>query len=489
MDTPTDAPETKPFNPMAAVVEPSVPVLAPTPAPISAPPPPPVPKPAVPVQKSPFRWLIPALIIGIGVLLLVLLITRLVIPRLKPSTATTEEKPAQKTQITYWGLWEPSTVMDQLINQFETANPGIDVVYQQQSIKDYRERLQNALTNGNGPDVFRFHASWTPMFSAYLEPIPETTLTTSEYESLFYPVAKQWLKSGKSYVGIPLMHEGLGLFYNQSMFEAAGTTPPKTWEELGQTAALLTTINSKDGTIKRSGIALGTTSNVDNWSDIVGLMLLQNEANPAKPNDEAGQGALEYYVNFSRRDKIWDETLPASTIAFANEKVAMIIAPSWRAHEIRAMNPNLRFAIAPLPQLPNVKPVSWASIWAEGVSSKSNKKIKEASWKFLSYLNQKENLRAWYASASKQRLFGEIFARTDMASQLSQDPYVGAFLSQASEAKSWYLNSRTFDNGPNDKISKYYEDAINAMIGGDTATEVLNTVEQGITQVMGQYRL
>jgi len=277
------------------------------------------------------------------------------------------------------------------------------------------------------------------------------------------------------------------LFYNQSVFEATGKIPPKNWEELRRLAKELT-ITNKQQEIQRAGIALGTTSNVDNWSDILGLLLLQNNANPAKPNTAVGQDALTFYTIFASQDKSWDETLPSSTVAFATEKVVMMIAPSWRALEVKDMNPNLKFGIAPVPQLPDTN-ISWASIWAEGVSSHSTKDKQDAAWRLISYLNQKDTLRDFYAAASKQRLFGEMFARTDMADQLLTDPYVGGFLSQAPNAQSWFLNSRTFDNGPNDKIIKYYEDAINAMNGNETVDKALVTTEQGIAQIVSQYRL
>lgn len=152
------------------------------------------------------------------------------------------------------------------------------------------------------------------------------------------------------------------------------------------------------------------------------------------------------------------------------------------------MNPNLSFAIAELPQLPNTQ-IGWASVWSDGVASGANPTTKEAAWKFLTYLNQKETLRSWYASASKQRLFGEIFARKDMADQLSTDPFVSAYLKQAGNAKTWYLNSQTYDNGPNDKIIKYYEDAVNAVIKGESAKQALATAQAGVAQVISQYKL
>ena len=56
-------------------------------------------------------------------------------------------------------------------------------------------------------------------------------------------------------------------------------------------------------------------------------------------------------------------------------------------------------------------------------------------------------------------------------------------------AQTWFLASRTFDNGLNDKIIKYYEDAVNAMVNGTSASKALVATEQGIDQVLSQYGL
>jgi ABC-type glycerol-3-phosphate transport system substrate-binding protein len=164
----------------------------------------------------------------------------------------------------------------------------------------------------------------------------------------------------------------------------------------------------------------------------------------------------------------------------------MILAPSWRAHDIKAISQSIDFAIAPAPQLAGGE-VNWASFWAEGVSNKSNKAKQDAGWKLLQYLSDKEVMRQFYTQASTVRAFGEPFSRVDLADQLTGDPLVGAYISSAPTAKSWYMASRTFDNGINDKIIKYYEDAINAVNAGEDETESLMTVEQGITQVYGTY--
>jgi len=395
-----------------------------------------------------------------------------------------ETTPTRQVTLTYWGLWEPSSTITETFTEFENQNPGVTVNYVQQSHLDYRDRLQAAIDRDDGPDLFRYHNSWIPMIKDELDTLPSSIMNTEEYNQTFYSVAQNDLNSESSYYGIPLMIEGLGLYYNKDIFQNAGKNPPTTWEEVSSLASELTVVDEND-TIQRSGIALGTTTNVDHWPDIIGLMLLQNGADPADPTTETALDAVAFYQLFSTGDnKIWDNSLPNSTYAFAIEKVTMILAPSWRAHEISEINPNLNFAIAPVPQLPNSK-VSWASYWVEGVSAQSDDK--ELAWQLLKFLSDKETLRTFYTAASTERLFGEPFSRVDLADQLSGDPYTAAFVTDAPYAQSWWLSDRTFDNGLNDQIIKYYEDALNAILAGTAPDRALQIAKQGVTQVFSRY--
>lgn len=233
-----------------------------------------------------------------------------------------------------------------------------------------------------------------------------------------------------------------------------------------------------------AGAALGTVNNIDHFSDILGLLLLQNGVDLAKPNGVLAEDALKFYTLFTITDHVWDESLSSSVYAFATEKVTMIFAPSWRAHEITQINPELEFKISPVPQLPGTQ-ISWATYWAEGVSSKS--KNIQAAWDFLSYLSSKETLIQFYNKASQLRNFGEPYPRKDLASQLEDDSLVGAFVKQAPYAKSWYLCSATHDNGINDKMIKYFEDAVDKMLKGESAAEALEITSQGVAQVLNQY--
>ena len=222
----------------------------------------------------------------------------------------------------------------------------------------------------------------------------------------------------------------------------------------------------------------------------MGLMMLQNEVNLAGPYDEIAKQAFDFFMVFSREDKVWDETLPASTMAFAGNKLAFYFGPSWRIISLRELNPNLNFGVAPVPQLPQIpgqeKPVSWASFWVEGVSAKSQQQ--SLAFEFLAYLSQNETLERIFQAGSQVHYIGALYPRKSLASTLQNDPLLSPFLEQASYAKSWYLCSRTLDNGINDTIRKYFEDAINrSLSGGDPQLET--TVSQGVASVLEKYGL
>lgn len=396
---------------------------------------------------------------------------------------------SKQVTITYWGLWENDTIIQPLIASFESTHPKIRVQYIKQSQKQYRERLQAAITRGEGPDIFRFHNTWVPMLARELEPIPETVMTISEFQNTFFPVAANDLIGGTTLYGIPLEIDGLGLYYNEDLFARAGiTTPPTTWEEV---LAMIPKIAKPDGvTFAVSAIALGTTNNVEHYSDIVATMFMQNGANLIAPLGKEAEETLSFYRKFaSPNDPLytWNETMDNSIYAFASGKVAMILAPSWRAFDIAEINPGLRFKIAPIPQLPG-NTVTWASYWVEGVSAKS--KYPAQAMEFIKYLTSKEGATILYSEEVKARkLFGEPYARMDLASALTTDPYVGAFVSQAKEARSFPLASRTFDNGLNDKLIVYLENALNALKAGSSPAAELETMRAGFQQLFTTYGL
>lgn len=435
-----------------------------------------------PVSKKQFPTKIIAIVVGIVVLLLVIFFAYRFISN-KSESGTANE-------IVWWGLWEDENIVSSIISEYETVNPKVKIKYVRQSKEDYRERLTNALAKGTGPDIFRFHNTWVPMFKSELDKVPADIFTVSNFSNQFYPVAVSDLTLGANLVGIPLEYDGLSLYVNEEIFEKAGKEAPTTWNELRQLARELT-ITDETGAVTQAGVALGRTENVDHWPEILGLMMLQNGVDLTRPTGKLAEDALDFYTIFSISDGVWDATLPSSTVAFAAGKLAMYFGPSWRAFEIRLQNPNLRFKTIPVPQLPktsaNETDVTYASYWVEGVWTRS--KNKTQAWEFLKYLSTKESLEKLYNQASKTRMFGEPYPKQEMEILLKDHPIIGTTVGGAKTAQTWFLQSRTWDGptGINSQINKYFEDAVNLVNIGKEAKVALEPVAQGVIQVLSQY--
>ena len=106
---------------------------------------------------------------------------------------------------------------------------------------------------------------------------------------------------------------------------------------------------------------------------------------------------------------------------------------------------------------------------------------------FGKYFSAVETEKLAYQQASQVRLFGEPYSQVSLAAELAEDPIVGAFVTQGPIYKFWYLASNTFDSGLNDEMIKYWEDGINATLAGTDPLSALQTVDQGVKQILDKY--
>jgi len=462
---------------------------APLPAPEEASPPPPGYRPpgaaiAPVIKASPLRIILP-IAGGLLVLGLIIFFISRVITGISPESR--QIAPGQSITLTYWGLWEPIQVMKPLIDKFESENPSIKIDYQLQAPQDYQDRLNTALESNNPPDIVRLHTTWLPAFAKNLLPSPANTISATEMSTNFYPIINRLLVVDNQVYGVPLAAEGLGLFINNTMFQQKSLQPPKTWEDLDSAARTLKDVDPLTGKLNRAGVALGNTTNVDHWPDIVSLMLFQSGVSLYDPKGEELETTLRYYTQFVTKDHVWDDTLPSSVVAFANEKVAMIFAPTWRAREIKEINPSLAWRVVPVPQLPDSDTVSWASVWFEGVT-KNGKHTKE-SWAFLNFLASAQAQQILFESAAKDREYPQPPAHKAVASIAQNNPVLAPFIIGLDTARSFYTAGDTRDSatGLNSRLIKYLEDAVNGIALGQDVPKTLTTLNQGFKQVLGQY--
>lgn len=388
----------------------------------------------------------------------------------------TEEPKKGEVNLVYWGI-EDEDSMRPAVNAFKSAHPRIGITYIKQSLLNYRTRLATQLEMGQGVDVFEIHSSLVPFFKDDLASVPSSLMNKNEFKQTFFPQAYETLISGEKIYAFPKETNGLALFYNEEILKGVGVEVPANWQQFID-AAKKVTVKNQNGQIQTAGASLGTTTNVDFWPEILGMLFFQQpEGNLENPSNEDGVEVLQFYTSFitDPRGKTWDVTLSSSSEMFAQGKLAFYFAPVSQVEVIKQKNPSLPFKVAPVPQLSG-KFVSYGSFWVIGVSNKSAQQ--QEAWEFIKFLY-----------STKNQSLGPISARVDLASELAHDQYLGAFVTQAPYYKTWYLNSNTQDAGINEEMVNLYKNAVDEILRGQNPSSVLQTTESQVKQTLEKYKV
>lgn len=443
-------------------------------------------------NDSSSKFKVISLIIGIVVVIgVAVMLAIFVIPHFLNNSSK------EKVVLSVWGVWEDRSIYASTFQEFTKLHPNITISYEQQDIRNlgkYVDRLHTRIDNGTGPDIYSYHNSWGLQLKNYLLPFSSSVVSQSGIGSTFYqindPLSVQ--KVG-AYYGLPLGVDTLCLFVNNTMFKAASLEPPTNWDDLVADALHLTVKDEQSGVIETSGLAMGTYDNVSHASDIISMLFVQNGADFKNLADPATRGkaqeALKFYTFFARDDKkIWDNNMENSKLAFAKGKAAMYFGYSWDVLEMKAVNPNLDFTMVSVPRIAGGRNDTIASFWQYGISPKT-KHSKEA-FELIDFLAQKNSLEKIFTEQTKARGLGVAYPRSDMASLLSSNPYLSPVVKQASSAWSTPFSSDTYDDAMNQALNVYLGNAVRSIITNGTSVDsALDTLSQGVTQVLSKYGL
>ena len=141
-----------------------------------------------------------------------------------------------------------------LIEQFEQANPDIDIQLTTTTWEDHQSRIQAAFVAGTLPDILYVWDADVQGF--YLQGI------TQEINDYWEAVGEENFSESDqitssvddNYVGVPIFSIPHVLYYRIDLFEQAGIAPPQTIEELVAAAEALTTDEVKGFNIYSRGL-------------------------------------------------------------------------------------------------------------------------------------------------------------------------------------------------------------------------------------------
>lgn len=419
------------------------------------------------------------ILLGVAILMgIALFVYNTILPKFFPAKI-------HQAKLVYWGLQEEASIIAPIIADFEKEHPNIKVEYVKQDIEQYVDKVTTRSNNGNGPDVFRFHNTWTSQLLDLLSPLPNSVISKEDFAKNYYAVVGTDMARNGAIYGLPLQMDTLNLYVNRDLLQAAGLKAPTTWIEFGNAARQLT-VKDENNSIKTAGAAMGTSGNITHAPDIISMLFVQNGVNlkDMSSNLQATGDALNYYSSFALpTGNVWDESFDQSIKVFASGSLAMYFGYSWDFFTIKSINPNLLFDVYPVPSLPGQN-ITIASYWAEGISSKT--KFQKEAILFVEYLTRKETAQKLFAEESKKRNFGEPYARVDLAESLSNS-IAYPFVKAASSAVSSFFVDGTGNNGLNSKMNSYLNAAVDSVSKGASPESAAETLSAGVTQTLRQY--
>lgn len=404
------------------------------------------------------------------------------------------QKAMKPITLVYWRVFDDSDAFQDIITQYKAIHPNITIEYHKFRYEEYENQLLNALAEDRGPDIFSLQNTWIKKYQSKLIPMPATvtmaypitsgtiqksvtyqlrtnnSLSTKDLKDNFVDVVGHdvILDDGKIY-GLPLSIDTLAMFYNKDLLNNAGISQaPQYWNnEFLQDIKKLTVQDPKNGLIQ-AGVALGGSTNINRYSDILSVLMIQNGAVMMDDNGRvqfnlpsAGQAnngynpgieALRFYTDFSNSVKesySWNDSLPNSLDMFINGNLAIMFDYSYNLATIRARAPKLNFSIAKLPQIEGNPPtnINFANYWVESVSKKSANQ--NEAWDFIQFITKAERVKSYL-----QKTNHPTALRSLVDWQKQQNNEISIFADEALTAKSWY-------RGKNEQAA---EDAIKDMI-------------------------
>lgn len=264
------------------------------------------------------------------------------------------------------------------------------------------QKLSTSIAAGSPPAVSMIEVASIAFFAENGALADVGTLAKNDQDHLkdFLPgLTKETVWKNKT-ISVPFVRSTPILYLNVDALKAAGLDPkgPKTWEELREYAKKLHVV--KDGKVERWGFL----TPVDIWfyEAMVfqaGGSFFSQDMKSATFNSEAGQKALQFWVDLIHTDKVmempqgekynaWD----VSTTAFNEGKAAMIFSTTGRlSRHLDGSKGKHEVATAFLPAGPKGfgTPTGGANLV---IMNGAPKEQQEAGWKFIKYMTQPENV-------------------------------------------------------------------------------------------------
>jgi multiple sugar transport system substrate-binding protein len=275
--------------------------------------------------------------------------------------------------------------------EFEEAT-GIDVVYDYVPFPNMKEALTTEMVAGGDYDVVSVMDQWVSSLQMLMAPIgPGIEAQGTDLSDFPAAHIRHGMLNGEL-IGLPVRGHVQLMFYRKDLLEAAGVTPPQTWEEM------VTAAKAIQGSTDAAGIALPygklNGQNLMVWMNLLwgkGGDLFDADGN-AIFNSDAGVAATQTYVNY-----LAEEIVPAGSAVFVEQDAVnsfkqgnSAMLPVWWWVRSQLTDPEQskltaeQVGFTALPAVSGADRTTFTNTWIFGVTQESDNK--DAATEFLGWL-------------------------------------------------------------------------------------------------------
>ena len=341
-----------------------------------------------------------------------------------------KEKTAGNVTLTVWETYntEERALFLALVDEYETANPGVDIEPVSIPFDGLEPKILTALATNTAPDIARVDVGFLPKVAlrGALAPLDQYGVET--VKGSLYPVAlSSCIVAGKTY-GLPDQVNGLCLFYNRQMFIAAGldpAEPPDTWEEFIACAQKLTD--------RKAGVFGFGMRNSLWWSlpfiYCFGGDILDADGECALASDAAVAGfqfKADLYSKYAVEGGAWRAGGIRDDMGFQSRKYAMVFNGPWAVTGLQ--QGGIDFGVALIPAGPAGRATN---VGGNDLVVFSTSAYPAQAAKFMMYMASKEVQARWANE------LGQIPVNTlaDELIDFTTHPYLKTFMEQMKYAK------------------------------------------------------
>jgi multiple sugar transport system substrate-binding protein len=353
------------------------------------------------------------------------------------ATPVPEVKPEGPIGVSFWHNWAPEgpqgLVLQSLVDEFNESQEEVLVTITYTGGNN-RQKIAAALAAGSPPQMVWEKTSYAArLFDAdQLVPIDEYIVGSEliKPDDFFGRLLEMERYMGKI-IAMPFENSSIAVYYNKKMFADAGVEPPPadgdwTWNDFIEIAKQFSDPdNDQWGWQPR--IHYSTFLQMF-WSG-GGELYSDDLRTSALDQGDAAAKTLQMLYDMVYTHKI--TTMDPPEAGFANELMPLYISGSWDIARLKEANPDLDFAVVPMPKHPDTG--QNINYWYEKclMLLKTTPAAQDAAWKFMEWFMSPEIHARWCVEAGYLPITKPAAATETWQSYVAEHPDAQPFVQQA----------------------------------------------------------